>query len=276
MERKMRTRELNCTTGDIQIYDNPANDVKHVLVICHGITYSYEAVYAYKIDGKSIVDMLNVLGISVIGFDFAGFGKSMLTKGMMINSEVAVLNLQEVISFVKEHYDGAAITIMGWSWGAQIVGKYATRYPRSVDKIILYGLPCHINKNKLLKVNGDIRENTMEHAKSDFSCNETIVSTDVVNDFAENAIRINPYSYNSPIYELSTVDYLVEPAKIVDPVLVIHGNEDERIDIIDETKFFMEIKSKHKTHVSYQGGHSLHLEKYRDKFCAILAMFIKE
>lgn len=143
--------------------------------------------------------------------------------------------------------------------------------------IKLFCMVCHVI---LIKINClksmVISENTMEHAKSDFSCNETIVSTDVVNDFAENAIRINPYSYNSPIYELSTVDYLVEPAKIVDPVLVIHGNEDERIDIIDETKFFMEIKSKHKTHVSYQGGHSLHLEKYRDKFCAILAMFIKE
>jgi alpha-beta hydrolase superfamily lysophospholipase len=252
--------------------DNPANKL---LILCHGVTYSSEAVFRYPIDGKTFVEHLTEAGMIVFTFDIVGFGQSQPSniEGAAVTSDIALSNLHDVLKFAVMHFPKAIISLMGWSWGAQIVGKMAMDENVLIDKIILYGLPWHINQKNIMEVQGNRRVNTKEHALSDFSCIETALES-VQKSFAQHALKIDGDSPNGPLLELKKTYYFVEPTKIKHTILVIHGYEDIRLERADAKHFYESIASKQKHYIVLPGSHALHMEKNYKYFINLLLNFI--
>jgi len=98
-------------------------------MIFHGIT-AYSGPY-----GSIIAEELNAAGFNVIGMNLRGHGLSDGVRGDYPNRKMAIRDICEAITFVKEKY--ARLVVLGHSLGAVQVGLAAMHCLSKLDGIIL-------------------------------------------------------------------------------------------------------------------------------------------
>lgn len=270
---------INLSEGYLAIHriysTNNGNKDAAILILCHGITYSSLAVYDIPIDGVSFAEEMAYLGYNVFMPDYLGYGNSYDGKNANVTMDTAVRDVQITIEFIRQSGFKGNIALLGWSWGAQVAGHLATRYEHNeISVLILYGFKWHIDCSKLSNANEMRRVNTADHLKQDFTVLDNI-SKDVIDTYIDTALKVNPTSPNGPRNELiSNKRLAVVPTLINIPTMVIHGNDDEGVDLDDNMKFFSKITCTEKQYITIYGAHALHLEKTYKRFIRVVNNFI--
>lgn len=108
----------------------------------HGSTFGADLSIFYRLDGQSWADALNAIGLTVWGFDWAGYGHSQRypDRGTEpVGRLVEVLpQLQRVIAAIRARNGDRPVTLLAHSWGASVAAAYAARYLQDVRALVLF------------------------------------------------------------------------------------------------------------------------------------------
>ncbi len=145
------------TDADIQLYVRNKRlttiDTYHAdrtVLFVHGATYPASAAFDLALDGWSWMDYLACHGYDVYLLDLRGYGRSSRPKEMaedpyssppMVTGDIAIEDISIAVDFICERRRIAGMALIGWSWGATLIGSYATRQPHKVTRLVQYGPP---------------------------------------------------------------------------------------------------------------------------------------
>ncbi|MDL2356256.1 MAG: alpha/beta fold hydrolase [Pseudomonadota bacterium] len=112
------------------------------VVYVHGSTFGADLSIFCRFDGRSWADAMNAAGLTVWGFDFAGYGASeryrqdsALPVGRI---DAAAAQLQRVVAEVRARSGGAQLNLVSHSWGAAVAARYAATCPQDVGALVLF------------------------------------------------------------------------------------------------------------------------------------------
>jgi pimeloyl-ACP methyl ester carboxylesterase len=120
------------------------------VLFVHGATYPASAAFDLALDGWSWMDYIACHGYDVYLLDLRGYGRSSRPKEMeedpygnppIVAGDIAIEDISIAIEFIRERRNISKIALIGWSWGATLIGSYAIRHPQKVGRLIQYGPP---------------------------------------------------------------------------------------------------------------------------------------
>ena len=156
---KVLMQEMMVPSADpgIEIYvrnkfpaEMTAYQSQRTVLFVHGATYPSSAAFDLALDGVSWMDYIAYRGYDVYLLDLRGYGKSTRPKEMaenpmanppIVNGIIAVKDITAVIDFIFRRRNVSKLHLIGWSWGATLIGTYATHYPDKVERLVQYGPP---------------------------------------------------------------------------------------------------------------------------------------
>jgi pimeloyl-ACP methyl ester carboxylesterase len=110
--------------------------------------FSVPSAAAFDLPGYSWMEHLAERGFDCWSLDFRGFGKSSRPAEMdqppsahapVIHVADSMVDLAAAVSYIRQLRHVDRITLIGWSYGSIVAGKYAAENPDSVHKLILLG-----------------------------------------------------------------------------------------------------------------------------------------
>jgi pimeloyl-ACP methyl ester carboxylesterase len=125
------------------------------VLFVHGATYPSSAAFDLALDGWSWMDYIAAHGYDVYLLDLRGYGRSTRPKEMVddpygnppiVTGETAIEDISVAVDFIRERRNVSKTALIGWSWGATLIGSYATRYPQNVTRLVQYGPPWICSK----------------------------------------------------------------------------------------------------------------------------------
>src|SRR5690606_7964758 len=152
-------------------------------------------------------------------------------------------------------------TLLGWSMGSLVAQLVAQRHADRISALVLYGYPrdpeathppgppAHARPPR--------RKTTAEAAAEDFITPE-VVSQATIDAFVETALATDPIKVDwRATDELAALD----PAAVLVPTLVIHGERDPYAPVQAQAKLFTRLGHPDRAWVIVAGGdHAAHLE----------------
>ncbi len=103
---------------------------------------------AYRFDGHSWADALRAAGFPVWGLDFQGFGLSDRFAAMDEPAEAAGAlgragdasdQIERAARFILQRHAASKLSIVAHSWGTIAAGRFATRWPDAVERMVFFG-----------------------------------------------------------------------------------------------------------------------------------------
>jgi pimeloyl-ACP methyl ester carboxylesterase len=125
------------------------------VLFVHGATYPSSAAFDLALDGWSWMDYIAGHGYDVYLLDLRGYGRSSRPKEMaedpysnppIVTGELAIEDIAVAVDFIRARRNIAKLALIGWSWGATLIGSYATRQPHKVSRLVQYGPPWVCDK----------------------------------------------------------------------------------------------------------------------------------
>jgi len=119
-----------------------------IVLFVHGATFPSESTFDLALDGLSWMDFIARAGYDVYLVDVRGYGGS--TRPSPTTSEPssrgspiatlaeAVDDVDAAVDFIRRRRNVERIHLIGWSWGTQIMGRYAAAHGDKVDRLVLY------------------------------------------------------------------------------------------------------------------------------------------
>jgi alpha-beta hydrolase superfamily lysophospholipase len=126
------------------LYNVPAG--KTVLMI-HGASYPAHTSFDFAIDGQSWMDWMASRGYDVYALDIRGYGKSGRPPEMkqtaeanppIVDTTAAAEDVSSAVEFILSRRNAQKLVLLGWSWGATVVGTYAGTNTGKVERLVLY------------------------------------------------------------------------------------------------------------------------------------------
>lgn len=248
--------EINRYQVPYRIY---GNNTKNTIICVNGAQQSMGV-------WRSIIEKFQN-DFRIVVFDFPGQGRAKIIRGEpSVSFDDQILVLDHVINSTSANTD---IYMIGASWGAIIVARYAELHPVIVKKIILGSLGAKLNKYIMdvmnegrtlidqgkfkemgaLIINGFgqlVPETLKEAIKKQFS------------NISEEHLRVL-YAHSEFLERVGKISELVNPELINAYTLVINGEKDTIIDLSDNKEFTSKVPHC-KTIVVKNAGHFLHFE----------------
>lgn len=108
----------------------------------HGSTFGADLSVFYRFDGRSWADALNDIGLTVWGFDWAGYGQSERYPdgGSEPVGRVAEVlpQLRRVIAAIRARNGDRPVALLAHSWGASVAAAYASCHQHDVRAMVLF------------------------------------------------------------------------------------------------------------------------------------------
>src|SRR5260221_4648369 len=118
-----------------------------VILYVHGATYPAETAFDLKLDGVSWMEYLAQRGYDVYLVNMRGYSRSTKPPEMSEPPEKnpppgridsAVRDVAAAVEFIRKRRGVEKVTLIGWSWGTSVMGKYTSLNNDKVDKLVLY------------------------------------------------------------------------------------------------------------------------------------------
>lgn len=201
------------------------------------------------------MDFIAQRGYDVYLVDLRGYGRSTRPPEFakpaeenppVVRTEVAVRDVAATVSFILKRRRLSSLDLIGWSWGAALMGRYASEHKDRVQRLVLYAPVWLHDPPSTPPTLGAYRTWTMEEARKilltgapDSKKSELLPSTvfeawsaaEIATD-ADGA-KQNPPVVRSPNgYYADDRDYqttgkaLWDPSEIIAPTLVVVGDWD--------------------------------------------------
>lgn len=118
-----------------------------IVLFVHGITFPSESTFDLSLDGLSWMDFIARAGYDVYLVDVRGYGGSTRPAAMSEppdrNPPIATLgeavdDIDAAVDFIRRRRQVDRISLIGWSWGTVVMGRYAAIHGEKVDRLVLY------------------------------------------------------------------------------------------------------------------------------------------
>ncbi len=108
----------------------------------HGSTFGADLSIFYRFEGRSWADALSDIGLTVWGFDWAGYGHSERypdggSEPVGRMNEV-LPQLRRVIAAIRARNGNRPVALLAHSWGASVAAAYASHCPQDVRALMLF------------------------------------------------------------------------------------------------------------------------------------------
>lgn len=254
---------------------------KAVIVLLHGRTWSGVPDFDLQVPGheRSLMDALARRGWATYALDLRGYGASPRDASGWITPQRAVADLAAAIAHVAAlHPDLAPPAVLGWSQGSVIAQLQAQGDPKSMSALVLYGYPVDPDDaGKRARVEPSAAAppraaNTATAAASDFIA-PAVTERATIDAFVEAALAADPIRADWRGFdEMNGLD----PARVVTPTLVIHGEHDPLAPMAAQSRLFERLGHSDRAWVVLAGGdHAAHLEKTHEAFVHAVVAFLE-
>lgn len=118
-----------------------------IVLFVHGATIPSESSFDLSLDGLSWMDFIARAGYDVYLVDVRGYGGSTRPPAMSEppdrNPAIATLaeavdDVDAAVDFILRRRSVERISLIGWSWGTAIMGRYAATQGDKVERLVLY------------------------------------------------------------------------------------------------------------------------------------------
>ncbi|HEU4625536.1 MAG TPA: alpha/beta fold hydrolase [Steroidobacteraceae bacterium] len=256
-----------------------AREVAHpraVIVLIHGRTWSALPDFDLQVPGerRSVMQALNEHGYSAFALDLRGYGKSPRDASGWITPDRATGDVVAALRWLARERHIEKPALVGWSQGSLVSQLTAQRYPQLISSLVLYGYPRNPASPAPVAPAPatPLREvNTRERAASDFITPQAIPQK-VIDAYVAAALAADPVRVDWR--ELEKYDEL-DPAKVVTPTLVIHGERDPYAPIDAQTALFTKLGTADRQWVVLPGvDHAALIENSAPAFVAAIVAFV--
>ena len=117
------------------------------LLMVHGATYPAHTAFDLPLGGLSWMDYIAGRGFDVWCMDLRGYGRSTRPPEMaqppeanppLVRGEQAVRDIAAAAAFIRSARGLPKLTVLGYSWGTALMGRFAADNPALVEKLVLY------------------------------------------------------------------------------------------------------------------------------------------
>jgi pimeloyl-ACP methyl ester carboxylesterase len=280
---------------------------ERTLLYVHGTTQAASTTFDLPLDGLSWMDYIARHGYDVYLVDLRGYGRSTRPPEMakppsenppIVRTDVAVKDVAAAVDHILTRRNVTKLTLMGWSWGTAIMGRYATENSDRVNRLVLYAPPW-VRKapTTTTPALGAYQAWTMEQARSRLQAgapkekeqrlmpaawfeawSAAVLATDPV------GAKQTPPVVRTPTGTVQdTQEYwfsgkpLWEPSKIKAPTLIVLGEWDTTNVPTAQTIFGNLSNAPNKRLVQIgEGSHLLFMEKNRMQLFREVQLFLDE
>jgi alpha-beta hydrolase superfamily lysophospholipase len=239
--------EYTAKKGDVslQMYRKRAGapvagePAKPVLFLVHGSSTSARASYDLYVPGKGEYSTMSVfarLGYDVWTMDHEGYGKSSRTSG---NSDIAsgVEDLKAALPIVARETGRSKLHFFGTSSGGIRAGAFAQAQPQSVDRLVLCAFtykgenaPTLVQRAKQLDYykthNTRLRDRAMIESIFTRDGLPSAYDPAVAKAIADFELQFGDQVPTGTYLDMTSKLPLVDPAKVLSPVLMLRGDHD--------------------------------------------------
>ncbi len=284
------------------------NDAEHLtaddtVLFVHGATYGSTSTFDYPLSGRSWMDVMAEAGFDVWCLDLLGYGLSERPDAMdqpaeanapLVDTDHAVQEVDRAIDFICSHRNLERISLIGYSWGSAICGRYAGETPHKVNRLVLSGALWVEQQETKLTTPGAYR--TVDAASmakrwqtglSDKAF-ARIVPSDVVSQWCNDVIECDPSGDETQVlraptgvmkdflHHASTGEPWYDPSLIQAPTQVVVGEYDIETTPAQGQQVFdlLDGDLDKRFTVIGNGTHSLLLENNRYALYSVVAGFL--
>jgi alpha-beta hydrolase superfamily lysophospholipase len=258
-----------------------------VLFLVHGSSISARSTFDLTVPGKgeySLMDAFARWGFDVWTMDHENYGRSTRTSG---NSDIAsgVEDLKAGIEVVARETGREKVHMMGESSGAIRAGAYAMVRPDRVDRLILSAFTYKGENSPTLAKRAEQLAYFKTHNMRlrDRAMILSIATRDkpgtseieVMNALADAELKFGDQCPTGTYLDMTANLPLVDPRKVLSPVLVIRGEYDGIATVDDLWAFYHDLPTGDRQFVILPGiAHSLVLGKNRQLFWHAMHAFL--
>lgn len=120
---------------------------ERTVLYVHGATQAASSTFDLEIGRESWMDYLARRGYDVYLVDLRGYGRSTRPpefarpaseNSPVVRTDVALRDLSCAIDYILQRRRLTHLDLIGWSWGAVLMGRYASEHKDRVHKLVLY------------------------------------------------------------------------------------------------------------------------------------------
>ncbi|HXE21312.1 MAG TPA: alpha/beta fold hydrolase [Rhodoferax sp.] len=272
------------------------------MIYVHGATFGADLSIFYRFDGRSWADEINQIGLSVWGFDFAGYGASDRyaqsddgpPSGRL---QDAAAQLRRVVAAVRAQSGDRPVALIGHSWGGSVAAHYAGICPQDVQALVLFApivrrepvagpapvLPpsSHYPVTLLGQYRRFIEDvprgqpQVLDEAQF-LAWGARYLASDATSARRAPPSVITPSGPLADIGALWSGQALYDPGRIMAPTLLVRGAWDALCTDADADQLLGVMASRHKLDAPIERGtHLLHLESQRPALYARVNLFLQ-
>ncbi|NMB37729.1 MAG: alpha/beta hydrolase [Bacteroidales bacterium] len=252
------TKEFYKKTFDgIELYakiDSPEKP-KAVIVLVHGLC-EHQGRYDY------VTQYFNSKGFKIYRFDHRGHGLSKGPRTFYPNKDAIIEDVKVFVDLAIEENPDLPVFLLGHSMGGYAVDCFGTKYPGVVKGIISCSAWSNDTDNDIAIPEGLDPTTYLENTLGATVCSDPNVVEAYLNDpLVEKRVSIGLFYAGKEGHK-----WLAANARnFTDPVLVLHGLNDELIPEKFSRQFFERIGSTDKSLIIYSGlAHELLNEPCKD------------
>jgi len=275
---KVWSSEYWAHKGDVKLYmfrkramaPKAGEKALPVLFLIHGSSNSGRSSFDLATPGKGEYSVMNVfagLGYDVWTMDHENYGRSSQTQS---NSDIAsgAQDIKAGVDVISKETGAQRVNLMGESSGAIRVGVYAMLEPERVDRVVLGAFtykgdnsPTLTERAKGLEFyrthNRRLRDRAM--IRSIFTRDKPGTTDPAIAEFlADEELKFGDQVPTGTYLDMTSKLPLVDPKKVLAPVLLVRGEYDGIATMNDLSDFFLQLPNGDRQFVILPGmAHSV-------------------
>jgi alpha-beta hydrolase superfamily lysophospholipase len=231
------------------------------------------------------MDVFAKFGFDVWTMDFEGYGKSSKTEG---NSDIAtgVLDLKAAAEIMRRETGQESFHLYGESSGALKAGAFAMAEPKSVKRLVLLSFTWTGQGSSTLAKRAEAvefyrthnrRPRDREMIRSIFTRDKPGTSDPAVAEaMADAELKFGESVPTGTYLDMTTKLPIVDPQKVLSPVLIARGEYDGIASEDDLVNFFQKLPVPDRQFVVLPGAaHSVALGTNRHQFWHVMRSFLE-
>jgi alpha-beta hydrolase superfamily lysophospholipase len=260
-----------------------AREVPHpkgAIVLVHGRTWSSLPDFDLQVkelrgESRSVMQSLNARGYSTFALDLRGYGKTPRDATGWLTPNQAARDVNATLEWLARSRHVTRPTLLGWSNGSVVVQLAAQKRPELIANLILFAYPrdpANPAPPQVVPAEPPREVTTRERAMSDF-ISPKVTPPAVLEAFVAAALAADPIraDWRNP-EEFAALD----PARVVTPALVIHGERDPLATVPAQARLFTNLGTPDKQWVILPGAdHAALVEDSHAAFIAAIVAFVE-
>lgn len=195
---------------------------ERTLLLLPSATYSVVPNWDLEHGDASVMEAFAGRGWTVCALDLPGYGESMDPRDPeSFGAARAAAFIEAAGVVIEDELGSGSFHLLGWSWGSQAAGLYATVHPERVRSLVLYGFTHGIRVPAEFLPAEATRPIDLAGAKADFvdGCHDP----QLADAYAAAVVAADDAAPAGPLRDYVLHLPLVDPVKLTMPTLVVCG-----------------------------------------------------